>query len=66
MADANGQNGILGLLLNPSAPTFQPGIGDQRGEAANPSQADLGRPPDMGPMSMQQYEVLCNPNYVAD
>ncbi len=32
VADANGQNGIPGLLLNPSAPTFRPGIGDQQGD----------------------------------
>ncbi len=33
---------------------------------ANLVQADLGPLPAMGPMSAQQYEVLLDPNYIAD
>ncbi len=61
-----GRNGTQNLSLNLSVPTFQLISGEQIGAAANPGQADLGRLPVTGPMSAQQYEVLLDPNYVAD
>ncbi len=66
VADVTRQSGIPGLSLNPSTLTFQLVIGDLTGNTANSVQVDLGQPPVTGPMSVQQYEVLLDPNYVAD
>ncbi len=62
----NGSNGILGLSLNPSAPTFQPTVREALGDAVNTGQAGSERPPGPGLMSAQQYEALLDPNYIAD
>ncbi len=53
-------------LLNPSAPTFQPTVRDSLGDAINAGQAGFECPPELGPMSAQEYEALLDPNYVAD
>ncbi len=63
---ANGQNGAAGLLLNLAATTFQPVFMDLLGVAINSGQAGVACPPGSGPMSVQQYEVTLDPNYVAD
>ncbi len=64
--NVNGLNGILGLSLNPSAPTFQPTVGDPLGDATNAGQAGFEHLPGPGPMSAQQYEALLDLNYVAN
>ncbi len=69
--DATGQNvnrpnQMSGLSLNPSTPTFQPTDGDLLSDAVNASQAGLERPPGPGLMSVQQYKVLLDLNYVAN
>ncbi len=64
--NANGPNGISESFLNPSAPTFQPIVGDLLGAAINAGQAVFEHPPEPGPMSAQQYEATLDPNYVAD
>ncbi len=59
-------NGISKPLLNPSAPTFQPIVGGSLAAAANTGQAGFERPPEPGPMSVQQYEATLDLNYVAN
>ncbi len=54
--NANRPNGISGLSLNPSAPTFQLTVGDSLGDAINAGQAGLECPPEPGPISAQQYD----------
>ncbi len=55
--NANGSNGTAGLLLNPSATTFQLILADPLGIATNAGQAGFEHLPVSGPMSMQQYEA---------
>ncbi len=64
--NVNGSNGISGLSLNPSTPTFQPTVGEALGDAVNTGQACFERPPGPGSMSVQQHEMLLDLNYVAD
>ncbi len=64
--NANGLNGTSGLLLNPSALTFQLIVRDSLGAAINAGQAGFEHPPQPGLMSVQKYEALLDLNYIAD
>ncbi len=50
--NANGPNGISGLLLNLSAPTFQMTVRDSLGDTVNAGQAGFEHTPEPGPMSV--------------
>ncbi len=64
--NVNGLNGISEPFLNPSMPTFQPIVRDLLGATISAGRAGFERLPESGPMSVQQYEVTLNPNYIAD
>ncbi len=64
--NVNGQNGVAGLFLHPSAATFQPVFRDPSNVATNAGPASFQCLSGSGLMNEQQYEVTLNPNYVAD
>ncbi len=64
--NASGLNRTAERLLNPSANTFQPIVGDLSGVTANAGQAGFEHLSTSGPMSVQQYEATLDPNYVAN
>ncbi len=64
--NANGLSGAAGLCLDPSAAVFQPTFGNPPSSTTNTGPAGLQCPFGTGPMSMQQYEAMLDPNYVTD
>ncbi len=64
--DVNQSNGAAGLILDPSAAILQPTVGNLPNSIANPGPTGLQGPFGSGLVSMQQYEVTLDPNYVAD
>ncbi len=64
--NVNEPNGAVGLILDPSAAVLQPTVGNLLSSIANAGPTGLQGLFGSGLMSMQQYEVTLDPNYVAD
>ncbi len=62
----NGQSGAVGPNLDPSAAVFQPTGGVLPDGIADMDPADVHVSVGPGPMTMQEYKVMLDPNHVAD